>query len=163
LASFPEKFSAMPLNKTWSVLIAEDNPADVFLITQALKRHDLNCDVRVIADGQDAIDYIDLLQANEGAPYPDVVVLDMHLPKRTGDEVLKRLRSSSRGSEIPVVVLTGSDSPQDRQRAEAYRVYYFKKSSSVAEFFELGAVVKRLCGPDKPEESGLLHNTARGM
>ena len=146
-----------------SILIAEDNPADVFLIRQALKHHDVDCDIRVIADGQEVINFITSLEADGAAGWPDAVVLDMHLPKRTGDEVLNRLRASSWGRQTPAVMLSGSDSPRDREGAEVFHVHFFQKSSSLSEFFELGAVLKRLIEPDdRPEDTSLLHNSAQG-
>src|ERR671912_361292 len=93
------------------ILLAEDNPADVYLIEEALREHQVDFHITVAEDGEAAIN---LLQT--GSLQPDIVLLDLNMPKRSGGEVLDQLRRTS-GKAVPVLVLTSSDSPTDREEA----------------------------------------------
>ena len=127
------------------ILLAEDNEGDVFLAKLALQDHGLNHDVHVLADGEDALSFVDRLEWDNNVPSVSLMLLDLHLPKRDGLEVLRRLRAGKRGARIPVVVLTSSDSPADRESAEEFEsVCFFRKPSSLDEFLLLGAVAKNL-------------------
>jgi CheY-like chemotaxis protein len=71
------------------------------------------------------------------------LLLDLHLPKRDGEEVLRRLRASERCGQTPVVILTSSDSPIDRETAERNAaLHYFRKPSTLEQYMRLGDVVK---------------------
>jgi len=123
------------------ILLAEDSEADVYLARLALRDYGLNQNIHVISDGEEALLFIDRLENEPGFPSLALMLLDLHLPKRDGLEVLARLRAGSRGRQIPVIVLTSSESPEIRATAEAYeRVHFFKKASSVLEFMRLGAI-----------------------
>jgi CheY-like chemotaxis protein len=136
------------------ILLAEDNSADVFLVKQALEEQNLSCELRVIADGEAAMDFIDHLDTAPGSVCPDVLLLDLHLPKRDGEEILKHLRASKRCGRIPVVILTSSDSPRDQRNAEMHTaVYYFRKPSSLEQFMELGVIVKGVMLKAEPPDS----------
>ncbi|HYO83905.1 MAG TPA: response regulator [Bryobacteraceae bacterium] len=121
------------------ILLAEDNPADVYLIEEALREHQVDFQITVAEDGEAAIN---LLQA--GAVQPDIVLLDLNMPKRSGGEVLDQLRRSS-SKAVPVLVLTSSDSPADRE--EAIRLgatQYIRKPTGLDEFLQIGATIKQL-------------------
>ena len=76
-----------------------------------------------------------------------LLLLDLHLPKRDGNEVLTHLRASERCGRTPVVVLTSSDAAWDRERAEKNAaIHYFRKPSSLEEFLRLGKIVKEVIG-----------------
>lgn len=127
------------------IVLAEDNAADVVLVRQALHSHQIECDLRVIGDGEEAFAFIDRLDADGKIPCPDLLLLDLHLPRRNGDEILKRLRASERCAQTPVIVLTGSDSPQDHARAQKNAVVeYFRKPADLEQFMTLGARVKEI-------------------
>jgi DNA-binding response OmpR family regulator len=75
----------------------------------------------------------------------------LHLPKRSGDEVLRSLRASERCGQTPVVILTSSGSHTDRQHAEKNAVlHYFKKPSTLSQFMELGTIVKSVINRANP-------------
>lgn len=94
-----------------------------------------------------AIDFIERADVDKNAPCPTLLLLDLNLPRHSGDEVLQRLRRSSRCGNIPVVVLTSSDAPQDRLRAAALGANScFLKPSDLTEFMKLGQVVAKLIG-----------------
>jgi CheY-like chemotaxis protein len=129
------------VNQTVRILLAEDNPADVYLIEEALREHQVPFEITVAEDGEAAIAM--LARSDQR---PDIVLLDLNMPKRSGGEVLERLRQGS-GSELPVIVLTSSDSPSDKE--EALRLgatCYIRKPTGLDEFLEIGATVKRLVG-----------------
>ena len=121
------------------ILLAEDNAADVFLVRQTLKEHSVDCGLHVIGDGQAVIDFIDQLDADHTRLCPQVLLLDLHLPRRDGEFILKHFLASPRCGNIPVVVLTSS-----RPSPRLNRVQYFRKSMSLDEFMLLGEVVKTL-------------------
>jgi len=105
----------MNLNKT--ILLVEDNAQDEKLILRALHKVNLANQVDVVRDGQQALDY--LFREGESAgragdDLPTIVLLDIGLPRVSGLEVLKRLRSDPRTRLQPVVILTSSDEERDR-------------------------------------------------
>lgn len=126
------------------MLLVEDNPTDVFVIREVIERCELNLNLHVATDGQDALQYLQSLATVEEAACPALVLLDLNIPKVDGIEVLRRLRSGSRCSRAPVIVVTSSTAETDRlavQRlgAEAY----FQKPKSLAAYMELGNLIKQ--------------------
>ncbi len=100
------------------ILLVEDNPDDEFLTRDALRTGGVAHDVIVAHDGAEAVDWIfhdD--NAVPGARIPDLVLLDLKLPKMSGFDVLHRIRSSERTRSLPVVILTSSSEQQDIQRS----------------------------------------------
>jgi CheY-like chemotaxis protein len=129
------------MNRTVRILLAEDNPADVYLIEEALREHQVEFELMLAQDGEAAISMM-----AKAAQKPDIVLLDLNMPKRSGGEVLERLRRDS-GPAMPVIVLTSSDSPSDRE--EAMRLgatSYIRKPTGLDEFLDIGATIKRLVG-----------------
>ena len=129
------------MHKTVQILLAEDNPADVYLIEEALREHKVDFKITVADDGEMAMSLL-----ADGNLRPDIVLLDLNMPKRSGGEVLDQLRRNS-GSNVPVIILTSSDSPSDRE--EALRLgatCYIRKPTGLDEFLEIGATIKRLAG-----------------
>ncbi len=97
----------------------------------------------VTNDGAKAIAFIDSLDKDSKAPRLDLVLLDMHLPKRDGEDILKTLRATERYGQTPVIVMTASDAPEDLEKAEKNAALsYFRKPSSLAEFMQLGSLVR---------------------
>jgi len=132
------------------ILLAEDNPADVYLIREALQEHGVECPMRVAADGKEVLQILSLAaaQTSESAPQAPqlgLIILDLNLPRHDGIEILERLRKTAALADVPVVVLTSSDSPRDRQAANALGATRFlRKPSSLEQFLGLGAVFKEL-------------------
>lgn len=94
-----------------TILIVEDNPDDVFLTLRALKKHRIANDVMVVSDGVEALDYLFCQNQYAGrspADLPQLVLLDLRLPKMDGLDVLRRIRADERTRTLPVVILTGS-------------------------------------------------------
>jgi CheY-like chemotaxis protein len=123
------------------VLLAEDNAADVYLIREALREHQVQCDLRVAPDGQEVLQAL-------SPDSPDIgnlklIILDLNLPRHDGIEILERLRET--GLRIPVVVLTSSDSQRDRDMAiQLGAVRFLRKPSELEQFLSLGGIFKEL-------------------
>lgn len=95
------------------VLLVEDSPADVRLTQEALKEAKVRNNVHVAVDGVDAMDFLHQRGKHVNAPYPDLILLDLNLPRKDGREVLEDIKSHERLRRIPVVILTTSQSEQD--------------------------------------------------
>lgn len=95
-------------------------------------------------DGQRAIEFIEKAEADPAAPSPHLLLLDLNLPKRDGFEVLRRLRASGKFKASPVLIITSSDSPSDRDLAAALGASYFQKPANYEEFLKLGGVLKQV-------------------
>lgn len=134
-----------PRGKTFSILVAEDNAADVFLVHEALDARGLRYELHHVDDGEKAIAFIRMCDEQESAPCPDLLLLDMNLPRREGYEVLQEVKRSRRSSNIPVVIFTSSDSPGDKERVAALgATRYFRKPSDFDAFMALGAIIQEL-------------------
>jgi len=128
-----------------NIVLAEDNPADVGLVREALQAHNVVCELQVFSDGNDVVAFIDHLDRETKSPCPDLILLDLHLPKRDGLEILSHLRASERCARIPVVVLTSSDWQKDRETAgKNHAAHYFVKPASLDKFLQLGIIVKEI-------------------
>lgn len=93
------------------VLLVEDDPLDVTLIRRALSRTNFEFELRVLDDGEQAINFAK--QHIAGSWTPDLILLDLNLPRRLGGEVLEVLKAHSKLRLVPVVVLTSSDANSD--------------------------------------------------
>ena len=101
------------------ILLVEDNPDDEALTLRALKKNNIRNEVIIARDGVEAIDYLFGTGAHAGRDLsimPQVILLDLKLPKMDGFEVLERIRSSESTQYLPVVILTTSSEDQDRIR-----------------------------------------------
>ena len=108
----PKTMLSLALARRASILTVEDNPADLFLIRMVLAGYGLQVDLCHAADGENAI------QLLSGMEPPDLILLDLSLPRMNGMEVLKQLRMDERLAQVPIAILTSSDSAKDRGSAE---------------------------------------------
>jgi len=132
-------------NRPYHILLAEDSAADVGLVRIALREQNLEHILHVARDGEEAIAFIENADANSNAPGPDLLLLDMHLPRYSGEQILQRLRSTERYAQTPVIVMTSSDSPEDEDRAQKHAaLVYFRKPSRLEEFIRLGGIVREI-------------------
>lgn len=104
-------------DKTVEILLAEDNPGDVMLTKKALEQGKLANKLHVVTDGVEALEF--LRQEGEYAdkPRPDLVLLDLNMPRKDGQDVLKELKAEKDLRRIPVVILTSSESEEDIARS----------------------------------------------
>jgi CheY-like chemotaxis protein len=132
----------------YEIVLVEDTEPDVFLVREALTQGGLEFDLRVLDDGEKAVEFIENIDSDESVRRPHLVLLDLNLPKKSGGQVLERLRQSPRCGHIPVVILTTSDSPKDRaQTARLGATQFFRKPSRLDDFFKLGLLVRELLTP----------------
>lgn len=138
----PSPFDPAGQRKRYIVLV-EDSLSDVHLIRLALAKAKVEAEIVVFEDGEKAIRFFEN-GAQTAAECPDLVLLDINLPRAGGKEVIRRLRLSA-CREVPVLVMTSSDSAGDRQDMERQgAIGYFRKPSELAEFLKLGEIVRDL-------------------
>lgn len=124
------------------IVLVEDNPSDVFLLERALDEHEVSYSLKVIRDGEQALFYLDGLEKS-GGDMPDLIILDLNLPRHDGIEVLAKCRGMEKFLEIPVMILTSSDSPKERERAEELGVHdYVRKPIMLDDFMAVGGRIK---------------------
>ena len=132
------------------LLLAEDNPGDVDLVQKALDEYCIPHTLLVVRDGGEALDYMARMGQNGDAPVPDILLLDLNLPKLNGPRVLEEFRRYPACAETPVIVVSSSNAPADRQSvAELGVVRYFRKPSDLKSFLQLGAVVRQIADSKK--------------
>jgi CheY-like chemotaxis protein len=132
-------------HRPWQVLIAEDNKSDVLLIQRALKKSGIEAQIHIADDGEKAVRFFERAEADAIAPCPDIVLLDINMPRYKGAEILRRLRASPRCKDALVLVVTSSDSSRDRTEMDALGANgYFRKPSDFSEFMTLGPIVRDL-------------------
>ena len=127
--------------------MVEDNAADVFLIREALRTRGISAELQVVKDGEQATRFFDEADKDETSPCPELMILDINLPRMNGGQVLEHMRQSRRCGQACVIVVSTSDSPQDRE--EMHRLGangYFRKPSDYDEFLKLGDLVRDLFG-----------------
>ncbi|MGQ0650449.1 MAG: response regulator [Gemmatimonadaceae bacterium] len=95
------------------ILLVEDSPADVRLTREALREAKVRNNVHVAVDGVDAMDFLHHRGKHRDTRPPDLILLDLNLPKKDGREVLEEIKNNERLRRIPVVILTTSQSEQD--------------------------------------------------
>jgi len=98
---------------TIKILLVEDNPADIRLIKEVFKDTNSNNQIFVVNDGVDALKFLNKHDNFHNVPKPDIILLDLNLPRKDGREVLKEIKNSLEFKYIPIVVLTTSSSNED--------------------------------------------------
>ena len=125
-----------------TLLLAEDNLPDALLVREAIKEEDLPLEIFITSDGERAMDFLARAEADPDAPRPDIMLLDINLPKVDGLEVLRKIRASQKFKGVPVMMITSSDSPADRVEAAKLGAGYFRKPPNYEEFLKIGAALK---------------------
>lgn len=127
------------------ILLVEDDPADVRMTREALKMAGVEHRLHVVADGVEAISFLDRTQQFDEAPRPDVVLLDLNLPKVNGHEVLLEIKSNDDLRDIPVVVLTSSQAHRDRRLSyQADADWFVTKPTGLAAYADTMKRIKKL-------------------
>jgi CheY-like chemotaxis protein len=125
------------------ILLAEDNRGDVLLVREALQYHHIEHELHIVSDGAQAITFVSRMGKSEESPCPDVILLDLNLPKADGAQILGEFRKHPECVTTPVIVVTSSGADRDRQRMAALGIkHYFQKPADFDGFMRLGAVVR---------------------
>jgi CheY-like chemotaxis protein len=95
------------------ILLVEDNEGDIFLALEAFQNFRIKNKISVARDGNEAMDFIFKKGQNANAEVPDLIILDINLPKKNGHEVLKAIKSNPNTQQIPVIILSTSSSKKD--------------------------------------------------
>ena len=125
-----------------TILMVEDSEDDIELTLRGLERAKLQNSIWTVRDGVEALAFLRREAPHQDAPRPDLVLLDLNLPKLDGREVLARMRADPRLREIPVVVLTVSDSEQERSAVRAADAFMTKP----VDFQQLARLVRMIAG-----------------
>ena len=124
------------------IFLVEDNKADIRLIEEALKNSSIFYQLVTVRNGVDAMAYLRREGEYSDAVRPDLIVLDLNLPKKDGREVLEEIKSDSKLKRIPVIVLTTSSNEDDiHQSYDLNANCYITKSRNLTQLF---AIVKRI-------------------
>lgn len=146
------------MNDRPTILLVEDDPNDEELVRMALSEQTVPNELNVVYDGREALDY---LLGDDKAYLPDLVLLDLQLPKINGHEVLATLRSNERTRHLPIVIFTSSKEEKDLIKGyEAGANAYVRKPIEYAEFSEALRQLG-LFWLVRNERSPMLHRTAK--
>ena len=128
------KTSAPPVE----ILLVEDNPGDVRLTQEALKEGKVYNNLHWVKDGVEALEFLRHEGKHSDAPRPDIILLDLNLPKKDGREVLSVIKGDERFKQIPVVVLTTSKAEEDVLRSyELHANCYITKPVDLDKFIQV--------------------------
>ena len=105
--------SAHPISRPIEVLLVEDNPGDVRLTREALREGKVRNNLHVASDGVEALAFLRREGERAGVPRPDLILLDLNLPRKSGREVLEEIKADPALRSIPVVILSSSQAEQD--------------------------------------------------
>jgi CheY-like chemotaxis protein len=126
------------LGKPIEILLAEDNPGDVLLTQESLAESKVHNSLHVVKDGVEALAFLRNEGAFASAPRPDLILLDLNMPRKDGREVLEELKSDEDLKRIPVVILTTSDQEEDVLRAyNAHANCYLTKPIDLEQFMKV--------------------------
>jgi len=130
--------------KKFTILLVEDNPGDVRLTKEAFKEGRLEIEIHDVGDGIEALDFLEKRNSYSHAPRPDLILLDLNLPRKNGREVLSVIKQNDRLKQIPVVILTTSSAESDI--IESYYSFancFITKPINMDEFIEVAKAIER--------------------
>jgi CheY-like chemotaxis protein len=102
-----------PAGRAIDVLLVEDDPGDVLITREVMEHNEITKNLHVASDGQEGLDFLYRRGAHADAPQPDLILLDLNLPKYDGRQLLEQIKSDADLCHIPVVVLTTSSAEED--------------------------------------------------
>lgn len=126
------------------ILLVEDNPGDIVLTREALVDSKVVIDLHVVEDGVQAMEFLQRDGVYADAPRPDLILLDLNLPRKDGREVLAEMKADPQLCHIPVVVLTTSEADEDILRS--YRLHASCYVTKPVDFEQFARVVKSIEG-----------------
>jgi two-component system response regulator len=129
-------------NRPVVILMVEDNPTDVLIAREGFSGAKMRNTLHVADDGIEAIEFLNQRGKYAGAPRPDLIVLDLNMPRKNGQEVLAEIKTDAHLKEIPVVILTTSKSAEDISKA--YGLHANCYISKPVDFDEFTKVVQTI-------------------
>lgn len=127
--------SSSQTKRSINILVCEDNLGDVYIITNSLQNSDMEYRLNHVTNGEAVIDYLEQSGQYQDVFRPDLILLDLNLPKKHGFEVLKEIKTNPEFKAIPVIILTSSKSDQDILKAyELYGSCFVTKPFDFEEF-----------------------------
>jgi two-component system, chemotaxis family, response regulator Rcp1 len=148
------------LRPSLDILIVENDPASARLTAEAFRRAGMTEGLHAVPDGDEALAFLRREEKYAEHPFPDIIFLDLHLPKKSGLEVLAELKSNPNLTSIPVVVVSGSDNPQEiREAYELHASCYIRKPDDLDGFLRFIQISFDFWGsvvtfPPKPQSVG---------
>jgi CheY-like chemotaxis protein len=134
-----------------TIFLVEDNGTDVELFRLALQEAGVDCDLVLFEDGGEIIDHIRRPDSALSRSAPDLIVLDLNLPKSSGLEVLQVIREAPSFANVPIAVLSSSSSPRERAKLSAFKIREFiVKSPDLDAYLKVGSTVRTLLDESRP-------------
>lgn len=131
--------------RPYSILVIEDNGSDVFLLERALNRQHINFQLTHLHDGGEALAFVRREGPYEKSPRPDLILVDLNLPKVDGEEIIRQIRSAKHLDGVPACVWTSSESVLDRASLSHLGASQFIfKPSGLEQFMQIGETLKNL-------------------
>jgi CheY-like chemotaxis protein len=126
------------------ILLVEDSPEDIELTKEAIKENPFKVNLTVVTDGDEALEYIKREGQYKHVAVPDLILLDLNLPGKSGIDILSRIKANPESRQIPVVIFTTSQSQRDIVRAyDAFANCYVVKPLGLKEFIDtIGSIEK---------------------
>jgi len=126
-----------------TILLVEDNPGDVRLIQEIFQDGKIYNKLEITRDGEEALSYLHQQGIYKNTPRPDLILLDLNLPKKNGDEVLADIKADENLRRIPVIILTASKAEEDIARAYNHHVNcYLAKPIDLNQFIDVVQQIK---------------------
>jgi CheY-like chemotaxis protein len=128
----------------FEILLADDNPEDAELVRLAPKEHGVKCTLRVISDGAETIEFLGSFDGNPKSPALDLFIVDMNLPKRSGDDILRCLRCTDNYAPTPIIAMSGLIADAMKGKVTKHAAMVFQKPLTVDGFMQLGSIVRNV-------------------
>ena len=156
-------------NKACNILLVEDNPGDIRLTEEVMRESSMPIQLHIARDGVEAMKFLNSAGGASGHPLPDLILLDLNLPRKDGREVLSEVKSDPRLKRIPVLMLTTSKADRDVQACYDLHVNcYLNKPLDLDAFVDLMQIVEKfwlntvLLPPRDEEHHGDTNTTTFG-
>ena len=141
-SSFSLNNSSIARGKPVSILLVEDNPGDLRLAQEVFKEGKLCSNLMTVKDGVEAMSYLRKEGQYSDAAKPDLILLDLNLPKKSGQEVLKEIKNDREFGQIPVIILTSSKSEEDMNAMfDLHADAYINEPINVDHFIQVGKCI----------------------
>lgn len=165
MAKKEDEAADRPQRQKLDILIIENDPATVYLTKEAFREAGMTESIFSVPDGDEALALLRRKEKYSQHPHPDLIFLDLHLPKKSGLEVLAEIKGHPRLKATPVVIVSGSANPDEVR--EAYQLHascYIRKPDDLSEFlqfikvcFDFWGTIVTLPGKPEPELVGEPH------